>query len=52
MTPFDWKSPYAWPRKPLLAQNVVSTSQPLAAQPYDLVKKWLGFATPPGLIKG
>ena len=24
--------PYAWPRKPLLAQNVVSTSQPLAAQ--------------------
>jgi gamma-glutamyltranspeptidase/glutathione hydrolase len=32
MTPFDWKNPYAWPRKPLLAQNVVSTSQPLAAQ--------------------
>ena len=32
MTPFDWKNPYPWPRKPLLAQNVVSTSQPLAAQ--------------------
>ena len=32
MTPFDWSNPYAWPRKPLLAQNVVSTSQPLAAQ--------------------
>ncbi len=32
MTPFDWKNPYLWPRKPLLAQNVVSTSQPLAAQ--------------------
>src|SRR4051794_24938652 len=32
MTPFEWKNPYAWPRKPLLAQNVVSTSQPLAAQ--------------------
>ena len=32
MTPFSWSNPYAWPRKPLLAQNVVSTSQPLAAQ--------------------
>jgi gamma-glutamyltranspeptidase/glutathione hydrolase len=32
VTPFSWKNPYAWPRKPLLAQNVVSTSQPLAAQ--------------------
>jgi gamma-glutamyltranspeptidase/glutathione hydrolase len=32
MTPFDWKNPYPWPRKPLLSQNVVSTSQPLAAQ--------------------
>ena len=32
MTPFSWKLPYAWPRKPLLAANVVSTSQPLAAQ--------------------
>jgi gamma-glutamyltranspeptidase / glutathione hydrolase len=32
MNPFSWKNPYAWPRKPLLAQNVVATSQPLAAQ--------------------
>src|SRR3954462_10843018 len=32
MTPFDWKNPYPWPRKPLLARNVVATSQPLAAQ--------------------
>jgi gamma-glutamyltranspeptidase / glutathione hydrolase len=32
MTPFSWNNPYAWPRKPLLASNVVSTSQPLAAQ--------------------
>ncbi|MGH8745849.1 MAG: gamma-glutamyltransferase family protein, partial [Burkholderiales bacterium] len=32
MTPFSWELPYAWPRKPLLAANVVSTSQPLAAQ--------------------
>jgi gamma-glutamyltranspeptidase/glutathione hydrolase len=32
MTRFSWNNPYAWPRKPLLAQNVVSTSQPLAAQ--------------------
>jgi len=31
-TPFSWQNPYAWPRKPLLAQNVVATSQPLAAQ--------------------
>jgi gamma-glutamyltranspeptidase/glutathione hydrolase len=30
--PFSWANPYAWPRKPLLAANVVSTSQPLAAQ--------------------
>ena len=30
--PFSWKNPYAWPRKPLLARNVVATSQPLAAQ--------------------
>ena len=29
---FSWANPYAWPRKPLLAANVVSTSQPLAAQ--------------------
>jgi gamma-glutamyltranspeptidase/glutathione hydrolase len=32
MTPFSWNNPYPWPRKPLLAQNVVATSQPLAAQ--------------------
>ncbi len=32
MTPFSWELPYAWPRKPLFAANVVSTSQPLAAQ--------------------
>ncbi|OBJ00809.1 gamma-glutamyltransferase family protein [Mycobacterium sp. 1465703.0] len=31
-TPFEWNFPYAWPRKPLLAENVVCTSQPLAAQ--------------------
>lgn len=30
--PFDWSFPYAWPRKPVLAHNVVCTSQPLAAQ--------------------
>jgi gamma-glutamyltranspeptidase/glutathione hydrolase len=30
--PFSWNNPYAWPRKPLLARNVVATSQPLAAQ--------------------
>src|SRR5688500_2648480 len=32
MISFSWTNPYAWPRKPLLAQNVVCTSQPLAAQ--------------------
>jgi gamma-glutamyltranspeptidase / glutathione hydrolase len=32
MTPFTWNNPYSWPRKPLLASNVVSTTQPLAAQ--------------------
>src|SRR5512134_1194714 len=32
MTGFSWNNPYAWPRKPLLAANAVSTSQPLAAQ--------------------
>ena len=32
MTPFAFTNPYPWPRKPVLAQNVVSTSQPLAAQ--------------------
>jgi len=31
-TPFAWKNPYAWPRKPVLAANTVATSQPLAAQ--------------------
>jgi gamma-glutamyltranspeptidase/glutathione hydrolase len=31
-TPFGWTFPYAWPRKPILAANVVCTSQPLAAQ--------------------
>jgi gamma-glutamyltranspeptidase/glutathione hydrolase len=30
--PFSWELPYAWARKPLLARNVVATSQPLAAQ--------------------
>jgi gamma-glutamyltranspeptidase/glutathione hydrolase len=30
--PFSWNNPYAWPRKPVLAANVVATSQPLAAQ--------------------
>jgi gamma-glutamyltranspeptidase/glutathione hydrolase len=30
--PFDWDLPYAWPRTPVLARNVVCTSQPLAAQ--------------------
>ena len=32
MTDFSWNNPYAWPRKPVLAPNVVATSQPLAAQ--------------------
>ena len=32
MPPFDWDLPYAWPRKPVLASNVVCTTQPLAAQ--------------------
>jgi hypothetical protein len=31
MISFSWSNPYAWPRKPLLAQNVVATSQSLAA---------------------
>jgi gamma-glutamyltranspeptidase len=31
MIPFSWSNPYAWPRKPLLSQNVVATSQPFAA---------------------
>jgi gamma-glutamyltranspeptidase/glutathione hydrolase len=29
--PFSWALPYAWPRTPVLARNVVCTSQPLAA---------------------
>ena len=32
MLPYSWNFPYPWPRKPLLARNVVATSQPLAAQ--------------------
>ena len=32
VAPFALTNPYPWPRKPLLAANVVSTSQPLAAQ--------------------
>jgi gamma-glutamyltranspeptidase/glutathione hydrolase len=30
--PFSWELPYAWPRKPVLARNVVCTSQPLASE--------------------
>src|SRR4051812_49711679 len=30
--PFSWELPYAWPRTPVLARNVVCTSQPLASQ--------------------
>lgn len=32
MKPISWKLPYAWPRKPVFAANIVATSQPLAAQ--------------------
>jgi gamma-glutamyltranspeptidase/glutathione hydrolase len=32
MPAFDWQFPYASYRKPVLARNVVATSQPLAAQ--------------------
>ena len=32
MSAFDWQFPYASYRKPILARNVVATSQPLAAQ--------------------
>src|SRR5574341_2450558 len=32
LSTFSWPNPYPWPRKPLLAANVVATSQPLAAQ--------------------
>jgi gamma-glutamyltranspeptidase/glutathione hydrolase len=31
-TACHFSNPYGWPRKPLLAANVVATSQPLAAQ--------------------
>src|SRR5688572_12990238 len=30
--PFDWQFPYPSQRMPVLARNVVATSQPLAAQ--------------------
>ena len=30
--PLAWQFPYAWPRTPVLARNIVCTSQPLAAQ--------------------
>jgi gamma-glutamyltranspeptidase/glutathione hydrolase len=32
MLPFDWQFPYHSQRMPVLARNVVATSQPLAAQ--------------------
>src|SRR3970040_2275577 len=32
MQPFDWQFPYPSQRMPVLARNVVATSQPLAAQ--------------------
>ena len=32
MKPFDWEFPYPSQRMPILARNVVATSQPLAAQ--------------------
>src|SRR5687768_12925534 len=32
MKPFDWQFPYPSQRMPVLARNVVATSQPLAAQ--------------------
>jgi gamma-glutamyltranspeptidase/glutathione hydrolase len=32
MKPFEWQFPYASQRMPVLARNVVATSQPLAAQ--------------------
>jgi gamma-glutamyltranspeptidase/glutathione hydrolase len=32
MLPFDWQFPYSSQRMPILARNVVATSQPLAAQ--------------------
>ncbi|HET8608856.1 MAG TPA: gamma-glutamyltransferase, partial [Burkholderiales bacterium] len=30
--PFDWQFPYPSQRMPVLARNIVATSQPLAAQ--------------------
>lgn len=30
--PLSWEFPYAWPRTPILARNMVCTTQPLAAQ--------------------
>jgi gamma-glutamyltranspeptidase/glutathione hydrolase len=30
--PYSWQFPYAWPRKPVFARNVVATTQPLASQ--------------------
>jgi len=32
MTSFNWQNPYPTLRMPVFARNVVSTSQPLAAQ--------------------
>jgi gamma-glutamyltranspeptidase/glutathione hydrolase len=32
MKRISWELPYAWPRKPVFAANIVATSQPLAAQ--------------------
>ena len=32
MNPFDWSQPYPSRRSPVLARNIVATSQPLAAQ--------------------
>lgn len=32
MTQFDWEFPYASQRMPIMARNIVATSQPLAAQ--------------------
>ena len=32
MSSLSWNFPYPWPRKPVLAANVVATSQPLASQ--------------------
>jgi len=32
VAPWSFTNPYSWPRKPVLSANVVSTSQPLAAQ--------------------